>query len=360
MSNDTQKTSATLLQRIKDPKDQAAWYEFHQFYWQLIIGWAKMNGCSDALAQDVFQESMVNLIKNLPTFEYNQEKGYFRSYLKTIVIRRVRDAFRREGKYIAEGRDKTGEERLESSKLENIPDSSHGRETNMDLLWVKTALNQALKRSFAKVDPLTYKSFCLHVLDEVPVAEVAAKLGIARERNIYEHKRRVMEILKREFKIVLEELEGETAVKVDENLFKQALEELLEGESEQRMTMIIDNQPLKMFEQITFLKEKLKDFNVPEGEGAFLLSADKEIGVFKLSKKTVLGRDETSDLILDGDGVSGVHASIEETKRGWLLKDEYSTNGVFINGKRIQRESFLKNGDIIQITDAFQLIFYQS
>ena len=360
MSEDTKKTRLTLLERIKNTEDQAAWYEFHQFYWKLIIGWAKMNGCSDALAKDVFQESMVNLVKKISSFEYDLQKGHFRSFLKTIVTRRVKDAFRREGRYIAEGQDRSDEDRLECSKLENIPDLSSADDIAMDKIWVETALSQALKRTFAKVDPLTYKSFCLHVLDELPVDEVAKKLGISRERNIYEHKRRVMEILKREFKAVIEEQDGPDTGAIDEVSLKKALEELLEGESEQRMTMKIDSQPINMFEQITYLREKLKNFSEPENEAAFLVSLNEKTENVVLKGKMILGRDHGNEIVLDRDGVSGRHASIFNTDRGWVIKDENSTNGIFINGSKIEGESFLKNGDIIQITSEFQFVFYQS
>ena len=83
MTEDARHTRLTLIQKVKDPDNEEAWFEFHQLYWDLVIGWARMYGCSETLAQDVFQETMVNLLRNLSDFDYDRDKGHFRSYLKT-------------------------------------------------------------------------------------------------------------------------------------------------------------------------------------------------------------------------------------------------------------------------------------
>lgn len=357
MEFDDKKTCPILLDRIQDLDDQDAWGEFFQFYWDLIIGWAKMNGCSDAMAQDVFQETIINLIRNLPEFEYDRKKGYFRSYLKTIVLRRVRDAFRREGKYVSELKvfDKDGE--MLNNTSEDIPDLDNKNDIDMDKHWLQTVLSQALQRSYSKVDYLTYKSFCLHVLEEMSVSEVADKIGVARERNIYEHKNRMLDIIKREFKTIIEAMEGEVPV-IDDLQLKNALENLIKGDPEKRLTVEMQGQYVKLFDKITDLKELMSEVSIVE-PGAYLIHQKSKGEAMKLSREVTLGRLAECDLRLEDEMVSGHHASIGKSNRGWFIRDNHSRNGVFLNGKKILNKDFLKNGDSIQIASVEPLIFIE-
>ena len=92
-------TSATLLDRVKDVEDQAAWDRFYEFYYPLVIGFCRKKGCEDDMAYDVLQESMVTLMRILPEFDYNPRKGNFRSFLLKVVERRIMDAYKRDKFY---------------------------------------------------------------------------------------------------------------------------------------------------------------------------------------------------------------------------------------------------------------------
>ena len=54
----------------------------------------------------------------------------------------------------------------------------------------------------------------------------------------------------------------------------------------------------------------------------------------KLKHYQMIGRVDTCRITLQGEGISRFHASIVENSNGWILKDEHSTNGVFVNGKK--------------------------
>ena len=61
--------------------------------------------------------------------------------------------------------------------------------------WERHILDAALARVKARVKPLQYRAFQLHVLKEVPVAEVCERLGV-RAREVYWAKDRVQQLLK--------------------------------------------------------------------------------------------------------------------------------------------------------------------
>ena len=70
---------------------------------------------------------------------------------------------------------------------------------------------------------------------------------------------------------------------------------------------------------------------------------------FERSERVTIGRTEENDIVLDHPLVSRYHALIEKMGTRFRLKDLNSTNGVFVNGVRIQNESWLTDGDTITI-----------
>jgi type II secretory pathway predicted ATPase ExeA len=64
--------------------------------------------------------------------------------------------------------------------------------------------------------------------------------------------------------------------------------------------------------------------------------------------RMVLGRDESCDISLDSRYVSRFQNLFMETPDGWLLIDLSSTNGCFVNGRRV-REHRLRDGDLIAV-----------
>ena len=66
--------------------------------------------------------------------------------------------------------------------------------------------------------------------------------------------------------------------------------------------------------------------------------------------KTTIGR-RNADIVLDDPDVSRQHAVVERYDDKILLKDLESTNGTFLNGKKIT-VAFLKDGDVIRCGDS--------
>lgn len=69
------------------------------------------------------------------------------------------------------------------------------------------------------------------------------------------------------------------------------------------------------------------------------------------NERTVLGRDPGCDVVVRGGSVSRQHAVIERRDDGWLLIDQKSANGTFVNGQRIiqailQGDQELRLGDV--------------
>jgi len=78
-----------------------------------------------------------------------------------------------------------------------------------------------------------------------------------------------------------------------------------------------------------------------------------ELGMdFRLYEgKNVIGSDVSSDIaVLQDKSVSGKHATILYRNNKFLLRDELSTNGTFLNGEIVEVETpVLQDGDIIKV-----------
>lgn len=61
-----------------------------------------------------------------------------------------------------------------------------------------------------------------------------------------------------------------------------------------------------------------------------------------------IGRNSDNDVCLDDPTVSGLHAKIISFFRPTYVQDQRSTNGTFVNGKRIT-EHTLQPGDVITV-----------
>lgn len=72
-----------------------------------------------------------------------------------------------------------------------------------------------------------------------------------------------------------------------------------------------------------------------------------------------LGRDVTNQLHLNHPTVSRVHATIEQTGQGRLMRDLNSSNGTYVNGQLLRGGRLLQNGDVIQI-GPFKIVYTQN
>lgn len=96
----------------------------------------------------------------------------------------------------------------------------------------------------------------------------------------------------------------------------------------------------------------------------FILSTNDKVTSWQqidLEKKQVItiGRDSSSDIVINHISVSLKHATITEKNHKFIIKDNNSTNGIMINGELLTGEISLKERDVILIANA-KLIFYKN
>ncbi|HWR44786.1 FHA domain-containing protein [Sporomusa sp.] len=71
--------------------------------------------------------------------------------------------------------------------------------------------------------------------------------------------------------------------------------------------------------------------------------------VYPIVESLAMGRSQHNDLVINDTFVSHEHACISKSKHVYLIADLNSTNGTLLNGQRIEEETALADGDVIQI-----------
>lgn len=63
----------------------------------------------------------------------------------------------------------------------------------------------------------------------------------------------------------------------------------------------------------------------------------------------VLGRSEEADVLLDDPYASEFHMRLVAQENGLVLHDLGSTNGTYVNGRRVTAPTTLRRGDAVQV-----------
>ncbi len=194
-------TRETLLERLKGIEDHASWLDFFNTYWRLIHGFAVKSGLTEDEAQDVVQDTVLSVARNIPEFQYDPAKCSFKTWLLNLTRWRIVDQIRkRESAGFLNGAG--GPNDVERLAIEEIPmPGGCDLERIWNDEWGANLLDAAAQRVKRQVKPRQYQMFYLHVLKELPVKEVAQRIG-ASVGSVYLAKHRVGRLFKREVKLL--------------------------------------------------------------------------------------------------------------------------------------------------------------
>lgn len=178
-------TPPTLLERLHQAGNEAAWVRLVALYTPLLFGWARRCGETEHDAADLVQEVFVALVQTLPTFHYDRT-GNFRGWLRTLLLNKLRDRKRRA---VRAGR-----------ALAQLPHDDwlpNVAETYWEEDYHKELACRALQMMQAEFTPSTWKACWETVGQGRSAAEVARELGLT-ENAVYIARCRVLRRLRQE------------------------------------------------------------------------------------------------------------------------------------------------------------------
>lgn len=201
-------TRQSLLTRLRDWQDQDGWREFFDSYLRLIYNVARKSGLGDAEAQDVVQTTFMYLARRMPTFRYDRARGSFKSWLRVVTRSRISGYRRRERAGEKFNREPfPGDESEDMSAVEQMPDpAADALDELWQREWEENLLSAAYRRVRSKVSSQQLLIFRLATPGDLPLTQVARKLGVSLAQ-VYLARHRVGKLLKAEVQRLRRETE---------------------------------------------------------------------------------------------------------------------------------------------------------
>lgn len=187
-------TRTSLIERLADWRDQARWEEFYDTYWRLIFNVARKAGLSEQEAQEVVQETVLTVAKNIG--KYDPKAGSFKGWLLNTTRWRINDQFRKRqpGEHKAPRDGWTDE----TATIERIPgEDGRNLEREWDREWEKNLFEAALERVKKRVNARQFQIFDCCVVKRWSAAKVAETLRV-NVAQVYLAKHRVAAMMKKE------------------------------------------------------------------------------------------------------------------------------------------------------------------
>jgi RNA polymerase sigma-70 factor (ECF subfamily) len=186
-----EETSASLLERLREPNPTAAWERFVHLYTPLLCHWAKRLGVAGPDVDDLVQEVFTLLLQKMPAFQYDASQR-FRAWLWTTVLNKHRERLRRNG--------------APERSLADLA-SEPATPDQLDALIAADYRQYLVQRALALMEndfqPATWRAFWECTVNERPAVEVAAELKLSLDA-VYAAKSRVLRRLRAEMHELLD------------------------------------------------------------------------------------------------------------------------------------------------------------
>jgi RNA polymerase sigma factor (sigma-70 family) len=198
-------TRSSLLSRLRHWDDRRSWQDFFDLYGRLIYDVAIKAGLNDSDAQEVVQETVISVARNMPGFKYDPAICSFKSWLMRITRSRLINQLKKRDRDQAR-RNRDVSEAQDTALWERIPDPAGSElERLWDAEWDKSLALAALDRVKRRVPARQYQIFDLHVLKEWTIREVTLALNV-NAGQVYLAKHRLGRLLKQEIQHLQKDL----------------------------------------------------------------------------------------------------------------------------------------------------------
>ena len=185
-------TRETLIERLKNRKDQNSWDEFYKWYERYIKAIIAKAGVAEDCIADLHQDIMLRLWKGLETFDYVPEKCRFRTWLGKVCRNCIYSHFEKENK-------------KKSVDIDKLPIISKPEiDSIIETEWKLYISQMAYERIEGRFQQNILTAYRLFQEGEKP-SDIAAKLAVA-ENTIYVYNKRVKGAMTREIILLINDL----------------------------------------------------------------------------------------------------------------------------------------------------------
>jgi RNA polymerase sigma factor (sigma-70 family) len=184
-------TPLSLLERLRQEPDEASWRRLVDLYTPLVRQWLRSQGVTDADADDLVQEVLGVLVREIAGFEHSRQRGAFRHWLRSVTLNRLRGYWR------AKRRGQPGANGDKVPDLDEIADPDGELSRRWDREHDEHVARRLLELLEPEFAPPTWQAFKRQALDGSRPADVAAELGMSVNAVLIA-KSRVMRRLRQE------------------------------------------------------------------------------------------------------------------------------------------------------------------
>jgi RNA polymerase sigma-70 factor, ECF subfamily len=184
-------TQPSLLDRLHNPEDSAAWNRFLELYRPWIERWIRRLDPDVHLndLDDLVHDVLTLLLQKIHTFQ-RQQMGSFRHWLRWIIVNRLREFWRKRNRF---PETPAGER----SPLDEICDANSSLARQWDAEHDHYVLHRALELLANEFSAERMEAFRLLFFEEQSPEEVAQKLG-KTVNAVWVDKSRVLNRLRQE------------------------------------------------------------------------------------------------------------------------------------------------------------------
>jgi RNA polymerase sigma-70 factor (ECF subfamily) len=165
-------TRASLLLRLRDPRDHEAWVEFVSLYEPVVYRVLRRADLQDADAQEVLQDLFLAVNRNIERWKHGAEHGSFRGWLRRVTRNLVVSWVRRKQRQFA-----TTSLDLDSM-LDLNSDAGCPATDEFDRELRRALFHKASEQVRGEVRPQTWQAFFNVAVSGLSAAETAIKLGM--------------------------------------------------------------------------------------------------------------------------------------------------------------------------------------
>jgi RNA polymerase sigma-70 factor (ECF subfamily) len=193
---DSLATRPSLLVRIRDARDAAAWARFVEVYAPLIYGFVRKHRLQDADAADLTQDVLRAVATAADRLNYDPARGPFRGWLFTVVRNRIRTFLARRPRARGEAQ----------AELDGLPGAAEDPAAVWDREYERSLLAAAARQVRGEVAGSTWEAFWQTSFGDRRPRDVARDLGMT-VAAVYMAKSRVVARLR---ELVRQLQEGES------------------------------------------------------------------------------------------------------------------------------------------------------
>jgi len=174
-----EQTASSLVKGISDFSDHQKWFEFHNRYGPMIRKVLQNKGLRPDELDDAVQETYLSMLSTIEQFQYDRQKGKFRSWVSKISDRAA-SAHRRKQVQSQVDAQELAQHRSQDGELGRADDER---------------MQICLELARSRIDERTWLPFYLRMIEEAPMEDVERITKLNRNA-IYQSVHRVKQCLK--------------------------------------------------------------------------------------------------------------------------------------------------------------------